>query len=593
MFFKTAEEKGIAKIYGITEALGVTLLNHNHPFPIMVEEEERIHGALIANTTNGALFRTLHLMSIVPSETTKMILRLPIDIYSNQRLPALKVLNTIQFIRDEMRLNLIQCHEGFAKHIAYSLQFETIVEDNDRLEIEKSLYNDCKNYSILNELCHNFIHPRDKSAYVLASTLGYKIAKIILNTDSLSKLLLCNTSLKLWNRLKKGKLDSDLEARSTIGINFLKELVSSYNNTLELLLDIKFHGEKMCFIVAQRLNAAGFVTPELQDPTWLLANTHLLGQRIERLSRGVYFSDRDSQFVGFTTSLDTMVEIDSRFINENGDLQFGDIRSAILNVIRADPALMVFYPPLDLGKEGWVEFDTDPLQPSQWDKLAICVTPAFGANSEPMKQFNSSTNTYTSLVHLLCFGLFNNRAKSGVICNVDWYEQEVKLASFSRGDIVIVTREPYYEGLFINQAPDDELADILGKYAPVVFWNLVADPERYLNENSYFYTSEINQSPNFARNRGKMGLIDRVGKHTKLSCVPKYVIELVEPLLRRYFDDFKGVTTISDQDSWAEGAKLAYNLLYKESILPCQLPYFRGTDLLHFLSSDPRYSLMR
>lgn len=67
MFFITNEEKDAARAHGITDAIGVTLINQNHPFPHLVEEEERINGALIINTTHGAVFRFPGSMSDITS----------------------------------------------------------------------------------------------------------------------------------------------------------------------------------------------------------------------------------------------------------------------------------------------------------------------------------------------------------------------------------------------------------------------------------------------------------------------------------------------------------------------------------------------
>jgi hypothetical protein len=57
MFFHTLREKEAETIFGVTTGVGVTLLNRNHPFPLLVEMEEKTHGALLANTSHGALYR--------------------------------------------------------------------------------------------------------------------------------------------------------------------------------------------------------------------------------------------------------------------------------------------------------------------------------------------------------------------------------------------------------------------------------------------------------------------------------------------------------------------------------------------------------
>jgi hypothetical protein len=73
MFFHTAREEQVEKIFGITTGFGVTLLNRSHPLPRLVEMEEKCHGALLANTTHGALYRTLASISPEPNALAKQI----------------------------------------------------------------------------------------------------------------------------------------------------------------------------------------------------------------------------------------------------------------------------------------------------------------------------------------------------------------------------------------------------------------------------------------------------------------------------------------------------------------------------------------
>jgi hypothetical protein len=73
MFFHTAREEQVEKIFGITTGFGVTLLNRSHPLPRLVEMEEKCHGALLANTTHGALYRALASISPEPNALARQV----------------------------------------------------------------------------------------------------------------------------------------------------------------------------------------------------------------------------------------------------------------------------------------------------------------------------------------------------------------------------------------------------------------------------------------------------------------------------------------------------------------------------------------
>lgn len=587
MFFHTIEEKQAAQVFGITNALGVTLINRDHPFPLLVEEEERVHGALLANTTHGALFRTLDCISNVPN----MPFALAFVHRDTTELPSAQaVLNTLQFLRDQMALDTVQCHEGFAKHIAYAFQLQR-VKAAERPALEERLTKDRKAYWLLDALCQRFVDPAKEGAHDLASSLGYLAAKAVLNTKDLLEILTSANAMELWKRFQTGRFASDLEARAGVAVKALEDCISGNWTIAERARARSAQSTDIYGIVADRLRAVGFETLDLKEPLWLISQTALLGKRIEALAEGIYCSEM-APFLGWTYGGDRQIEIDRRYLSETGEIQVFDIYATWRSVLSSDPALQVFYPPNECGA-GWTIGDTDALVEAGWDKLAIYVTPAFEETGEPARRRSSDVRPATPRVHLYCFGLTREGPKSVIVPYANWWDEQEKFAEFPDNSLVFVALEPFIQGPTMSMAPVEELAAYLGNHAPVVYWRKVADPEMLTDETAVAYDPKADRQTGWLPDRGQCAVINRRRNHTTLTCVPKYVIKTVQNATRRFLDRdaLRGraarmLQPIDDREAWGMGAKLAYDLMYEHAILPEPLPYFSGLDLFHFLNSD-------
>ena len=580
MFFHSALEYQTAKVYGITDAMSVTLLNRDHPFPLLVEEEERVHGALLINTTHGALFRTLSCISDIPNTSIEIEFKHTYD----ESLPSKQVvLNTIKFLRDQMALDAVQCHEGFAKHIAYATQFELTSSQGKRAQLEAQLEIDRKTYRILDALCTRVIHPIEHGAHLISSSLAYTAAKVVLNTNDIAAALEQNTRTELWQHLKSARFAADLEARAMIGVGVLEEILAE---AMPANLTTVFVEEE----IMRRLRKFGFDTPDLKDSTWLIAHTALLGKRIETLAKKVFCSET-APFIGWTGGKNQLPQIDRRFLTASGDIQVYDKDITWRVVIESDPALRVLYPPLE-RKAGWEMGNLAALTPEEWDKLAIYVTPAFEPTGEPAQRQDKSSMETTLRFHLYCFGLLGEQPKSMIIAYVDWWAIQRELAAFDKNQVVIVSLEPVIPGPTISMPPIDELAEMLGAHANVIYWKQIAGPGLLTEDESFVYEPQ-KDVPGPERNRGPRGVFAKRANHSVVSCVPKYVIDLVNASARRILnknarnkDDASTLTSPSVSQQWTRGALLAYELMYERAILPGPLPYFSGLDLFRFLKSD-------
>jgi len=585
MFFHTNEEKYTALVHGITSEFGVTLINRDHPFPLLVEEEERMHGALLANTTHGALFRTFGCINDVQN--------IPIFLKFNHRnvkeIPtAQKVLNMAQFHRDQMALDSIQCHEGFAKHIAYAFQFQ-FVNDKQFLKLKERLAKDRKAYKLLDSLCKKFVNPAEKGAYELSCKFGYQAAKAVLNTKDLSTILLNADPVVLWNNLQTGRFASELESRANVAINSLEDFISRFRNSNELAKALVAPENKLYDIVASQLNNEGFDTEDSKTPDWLIVQAALLGKRIGTITEGVYCSE-NANFIGWTYN-NGRVDIDERFLSDKGNILVSDAYNTLQSVINSDPALSVFYLPKQRG-EKWSFGHVDDIDATKWDKLAIYVTPAFEKTGEPAKKYDSDNHNLTLTFHFYCFGLTSAGPKSFIVTYVDWWKEEERLAAFSDDNLVLLSREPLIPGPTSSKAPVEELATLLGKHAQVVYWKTVASPSILIDKNSFTYESNGEQKiRGYPNDRGHCAVINKRSNHTVLTCVPKYVIQIVHNATRHWFDGrlkelAKILQPIEELKKWSSGAKLAYNLMYEHEILPDELPYFDGLELYYFLNSN-------
>jgi hypothetical protein len=584
MFFNTNKEKQDARVYGITDAFGVTLINRDHPFPLLVEEEERIHGALLANTTHGAFFRTLGSVSGFPNRSFDLRqvnsgrARLP---------PAHIILNTMEFIRDQTALNSLQCHEGFAKYISYAFQFQR-VSAADRSALEDRLSNDRQSYRLLDSLCRILSIAAETSAHDMAQKFGYQAAKAVLNTTELEAILRIQTSKKLWERLQAGGFASDLDARAKVAIDALANLVSDHLSSKEKERVLSGKSEDIYRIFADRLRFAGFETNDLKDGTWLVAHSALLGKRIEAFSEGVYCSEM-APFLGWTYGGDKQVTIDNRFLSKTGSIQVADQFVAWRSTLRSDPALRVFYTPNTAGGN-WTIANVEDFDAIQWNKLAIYVTPAFEQTGEPARRRDPGKKLKTLRVHLYCFGMTPMGPRSFVLTYMDWKQIGGKLSAFRKNTLVVIALEPWILGPTISKAPVDELAGFLGRHAPVVYWEKVASPESLAEESAFVLLSGSEEENEMSANRGPCAVINRRNNHCTLTCIPKYAVEIVKRASLSLSDEHfergrltRILQSIQNEDSWADGAKLAYELIYEFPIIPVDLPYYSGLELYQFL----------
>lgn len=152
MFFHSRREQETAEIFGVTDPFGVTLLNRDHPFPLLVEEEEKLHGALLANTTHGALYRALG--SMLPRQQAGIMNQLygmVLPKADGFGLDPVNVYNRICFAKDRVLGKALPVHEAFAKYCAVTLQY-TALSGASTKTLDELWDDECRRYNWLPHL---------------------------------------------------------------------------------------------------------------------------------------------------------------------------------------------------------------------------------------------------------------------------------------------------------------------------------------------------------------------------------------------------------------------------------------------------------
>lgn len=337
------------------------------------------------------------------------------------------------------------------------------------------------------------------------------------------------------------------------------------------------------------MTAAGEKTIEEKGASWLILRTALLGKRTESIAQGVYCSE-EAHPMSWSYGKDGSVEFDKRMMNEHGEMLHGDPYQIWRSSLNSDPALRVFHTP-KFTEGDWIVGDLHDLSSSKWNELAIFVSPAFQANTAPV-QLPNSQGEQTLRINLFCFGVGPTGACAIVVPKVDWVEVQAKLASFQKENLVLITHEPFIPGPTISIAPVDELAEILGQCGPVVYWNKISGVQDITEQSAAVISEYSCLSEASTQKHGPCGLVLPIENHTVLSCVPKYVIELVKRSAATHFQEGEfprspglGILpAVEFDDERKLGSLLAYRLMYEDTVLPGQLPHCLGLDLHHFLN---------
>ena len=110
-------ETEIAQIYGETDSYGISLVSQNYPFPFLVEQEERWHGAFFGNTTHGTLYCVFGSIHYGRPLSLSHLLR-PATIIKPIIGPR-ELCNLLHYFKRTMLDKSRHAHEALAKYLSF------------------------------------------------------------------------------------------------------------------------------------------------------------------------------------------------------------------------------------------------------------------------------------------------------------------------------------------------------------------------------------------------------------------------------------------------------------------------------------------
>jgi len=294
MFFHTKRELELTKAFGITDRFGLKLINSNHSFPYLVEQEERFHGALISNTTFGGMYRLFESLDYNENLSN---LDVAFELPHAPRDYTKQTFQICRAIRRRILDESLQVHEAFAKYSAFKAQIYHLKECSQ--ELHDLLNEESSKYPFLQRLVDIFGVPTAQDDGL--ERITYTIGKWILNTRELD-LLYSKSDLYVLNEWLKGdylNYTSQIMARAdaalTLAADQLPTLVSILKDSEHEELTSR---ERAIFGKAQlktifnffgtKLSTLGFEQCPLQSTNEIYTKSIAISVRIQLLSEHIH-----------------------------------------------------------------------------------------------------------------------------------------------------------------------------------------------------------------------------------------------------------------------------------------------------------------
>lgn len=573
MFFHSARSRSAAIISGVTDVFGVQLINQSHPFPLMIEEEEKIHGALLSNTTHGALLKTFGSMRLEHTQVAWMLGALT-NVYgsgeANTNSNAIHITNRLQHLYDRYLSRALSVHETFAKYCAYSMQHPNLGSD-----AKKALYaawsDDIKRYPLLDELSKALWSPFAKVPYEITFSITYSAAKSVLNICDLDRLLEVQSSDQLFLALKNCSPSEDFVDR----FRCITALIKS--SKCKLIFGIR--KEKRSAYFRQALEKHGLYAGAELDAGTLSARSGLLGKRIERIALGEIFCHLEESHVGW--KLGGWPEIDDRFLRPDGGLKLYSSLQSIRGLLGSDPSLNVAYD-IWTGDKPWSE---DQLR--NYNESAVASYLFFIVADMHM--------------HIECYTMLNMTDGSTIFFvhkSLSWPEFNLQICSLPKNKITIITFPPGF-GLSASMPPKIPLHIELSKLGTVIFLEPVFIPSVILGNRVFSYTPSVRSEYGRDTGRGPVCLIDLSFDTITISASPKYAVDIINKVIRNNIRGF-GLHPVEALNLEADGtgtvvgfkndegrlmlsamseAIRAYKVVYGSCTLPGKIPMYDPNNL--------------
>ncbi|MBR1070810.1 hypothetical protein [Bradyrhizobium liaoningense] len=566
MFFHSSREQQAAQISGVTDVFGVTLLNRNHPFPLLVEEEEKVHGALLANSTHGALLRAFG--SIIPTPDSNLIVNLsPREDLSD--IAPLQVYNRVCFTKDRVLSKALAIHETFAKFCGFCLQYATTPGLPER-DLDALWERETSRYPLLKVLAQTIAEPRETRDYQPVFSVVYAIAKAVLNIGEFSHLLELPTARTLHDAISgsiprepfEKRFDVAMCAIGGVGWNGLRRLSSA---TIDRMIVDAFianclHGE-----------------PPL-DAATLSARSVLLGKRLASLAPGILFCHLADRHLGW--KMGSWIDLDERFLNEDGTFKIFGTAQSLGGVLDSDPSLTVTY-------DAFTGTGTWPIGGlAEVDGGNVEETIVYLAVSEV-----GAIDCYTIITST------DGRVETFVDEGNDWPELESKIRCFAPERTALVMLPPSFKDFSINVPAAQLLSDALCHLAHIIYWNVSFGPGAIVRSVSYVYSPRPAAEISGVGARGPAGLMSVRSSSVGVAAAPLYAVDIIGRILsrnagiaepaRRIREPARAMTDgVLDSegkrvDKSVVAAVRVYERFYEYPSLPGELPFYNAIELFN------------
>ena len=504
MLLHSRREKEAAIVFGVTDPFGVTLVNRTHQFPLLVEEEEKTHGALLANTTHGALYRALG--SIRPwSDANIIITRQPDEDISD--LIPLRVYNRIRALKDRTLARALSVHEAFAKYCAFCFQY-SIEPHAQASSLDRQWEEEVNRYDLLLDIARTIAEPKSVRHYHSAFRIAYAAAKVILNIGDFDALLSIESPRQLYDKLAATSSNESLKDRFDVVMSAIEGVRSRQPLEYETYLSGEKRLEPKLLEALRRANLHEHLGI---DTATLSARSVLLGKRLETLAAGVLHCHLESGHLGW--SFGEWVDLDKRFLKPDGRLITYANAQSIGGRLGSDPSLTVSYD--CFSNDGiWQEGRLDAQQLEAMREVVVYLTPAS----------DSTIDSYVILKEDIdCKPvMFVDRGR-------EWKTLKSELARVSEARLIIVMLPAAFGFPSSNVPPPRILSDSIGRIGNIVYWVPTLTPSHIIDDTPYIYRRCDGVFNNVGR--GPVGLLSATGGYATIGSVPNYVVDIVARVL--------------------------------------------------------------
>lgn len=569
MFFHSRREEFVARISGVTDAFGVTLLNRDRAFPLLVEEEEKTHGALLANTTHGALYRALGAFSIEPKGGL-YIQGSPGEAFEAP--DGLKVWNRIGFLRNRMTSKALNVHEAFSKYCAFCHQY-ALVSPASRPALDQLWESEVASYPFLLNLARSISPPQATTSYGPVFYLAYAAAKAVLNCGNLAHLLSQPTAGTLWSALQADLPFEGYGARLSAVLATIDDLKAGRRT----FADEDHSPAALHAHFADGLRAHGLHAERAWDSGTLSAHAVLLARRIETVAPGIYSHLEDRHLAW---QYGPWIDLDHRTLSGNGTLQLFATPQAIVGLLGSDPSLTVSYDMFAIAAD-WRAGQLGDVAHGDLAELIIYLSPG-----------------PDGAIDCHCLVREKDDHRSAFHQSVlDWPTLEADIGRFPSDSVAIVMLPYFLPGPTVNVPPANTLADALAPLGHITYLMLAFTPSLLLDGHAYVLVSDGMPEDFGADRRGPAGVFALHESSAQVTAAPLYAIDLVTRRMARLSSDFNQplptyfsaeIANIGDPavdhrgnalDPQVVAAARVYAAYFDEGTLPGELPIYDPEEL--------------